>query len=288
MKRSYILLAVVIFLSVASALGQRNGAAAYNSALRYWAAFSEIQDSAISDQDAKELNGILEGTVPYVDTKYRDLLDKNALALKIMSRATSLPYCDWGLDTQLGEDVPVDYARKALVLGRLNILNSFHLFINGNKDAGVEALATGLKFSRDVGNGGSFFATLIAQDLLIKHLNAVAGALHLQQLSDAQRTRLQQAVARLSGGLDWSSAARWEMEALKIHFARDVQASAAIPRITSAYVAVLNDPTKLPALDDAIGSAPQELASLIPLARRVLEEKQALTDTLKQTQALLQ
>jgi hypothetical protein len=288
MKRSYILLVIVIFISVASALGQRNAGVAYNSALRYWAAFSEIQDSAISGQDAKELNGILEGTVPYADTKYRDLLEKNALALKIMSRATALPYCDWGLDYQLGGDVPVDYARKALVLGRLNILNSFHLFINGNKDAGVDALATGLKFSHDVGNGGSFFATLIAQDLLIKHLHAVAGALHLQQLSDAQRARLQQAVARIGGGLDWASAARWEMECLKIHFDRDARASAAIPRISSAYVAALNDPEKLTVLNDAIGSAPQELADLIPNAKRVLEEKQALNDTLKQTQALLQ
>ena len=288
MKRSYVLLIVAVLISVAPAIAQRNGAAAYNSALRYWAAFSEMQDSAISDQDAKELNGILEGAVPYNDSKYRDLLEKNALALKVMSRATSLPYCDWGLDTQLGDDVPVDYARKALVLGRLNVLNSFHLFINGNKDGGVNALASGLKFSRDVGNGGSFFATLIAKDLLTKHLHAIADALHLEKLSDAQRARLQQAVVRVDKGLDWASAAHWEMEALKIHFAQNAQASASLPRITSAYVAVLKDSTKLPALDDALATAPQELTRLIPNAKRVLEQEQQLNDTLKQTQALLQ
>jgi hypothetical protein len=279
---------IVVLVSVTSALAQRNGSAAYNSALRYWAAFSEVRDSAITDQQAKELNAILDGTAPYDDLKYKDLLEKNALALQIMARATSLPYCDWGLDTQLGEDVPVDYARKALVLGRLNVLNVFHLFINGNKDAGVDALISGLKFSRDVGNGGSFFATLIAKDLLVNHLRAMAGAVHLQQFSDAQRSRLQQAVVKIGGGLDWSNAARWEMEALKLHFAKDAQVSGALSKISSAYVAALNDPSKLSALNDAIASAPHELASLIPNAKRVLEEKQDLSDEFKQTRALLQ
>ena len=279
---------IVVLASASSAVAQRNGSAAYNPALRYWSAFSVVWDSAITDQQAKELNAILDGTVPYDDAKYKDLLEKNALALQIMARATSLPYCDWGLDTQLGEDVPVDYARKALVLGRLNVLNAFHLFAVGNKDGGVAALAAGLKFSHDVGNGGSFFATLIAKDLLTKHLRAVADTVHLEQLSAVQRSRLQQAVMRLGEGLDWTTAARWEMEALKLHFARDVQASASLPRISSSYVAALNDPSKLLVLNDAIASAPQELASLIPNAKRVLEEKQDLNNTLKQIRALLQ
>jgi hypothetical protein len=59
-------------------------------------------------------------------------LRKNTLAVEIMARATSLSNCDWGLDYGLGEEVPVDYARKALVLGRLNVLDAFHLFVAGN------------------------------------------------------------------------------------------------------------------------------------------------------------
>jgi len=85
--------------------------------LRYWSAFSEVQDSGITDQQAKELNAILDGTAPYDDSKYKDLLEKNALALEIMARAISLPNCDWGLDYGLGHERAVDYARKALVLG---------------------------------------------------------------------------------------------------------------------------------------------------------------------------
>jgi len=71
------------------------------------------------------------------------------------------------------------------------------LFIAGDKDGGVRTLAAGLRFSHDVANGGSLFATLIAKDLLVNHLRAVAGALHLEQLSAAQRARLQEAVTRL-------------------------------------------------------------------------------------------
>ena len=58
--------------------------------------------------------------------------------------------------------MPVDYARKALVLGRLNVLYVFHLFKTGNKEEAVHALGAGLRFSHDVGNGGSLLATTIA------------------------------------------------------------------------------------------------------------------------------
>jgi hypothetical protein len=126
------LIILVVLLSAVSASAQRNVSLAENAALRYWSAFSEVQDAAITDQQARELNGILDGTAPYDDLKYKDLLEKNRLALEIMARATSLSNCDWGLDYGLGEEVPVDYARKALVLGRLNVLDAFHLFVAGN------------------------------------------------------------------------------------------------------------------------------------------------------------
>ena len=57
---------------------------------------------AITDEQARELNAILEGTAPYDDLKYKDLLEKNRLALEIMARATSLSNCDWGLDYEGG------------------------------------------------------------------------------------------------------------------------------------------------------------------------------------------
>lgn len=279
---------LIALLSAGSALAQRNAALTENAALRYWSAFSEVQDSGITDQQAKELNAILDGTAPYDDSKYKDLLEKNALALEIMARATSLPSCDWGLDYGLGHDVPVDYARKALVLGRLNVLYAFHLLKTGNKDGAVRALAAGLRFSHDVGNGGSLFATLIAKDLLTSHLRAVSGALRLEQLSASQRLQLQMAVARVGEGLDWPMAAKRDLEALRGDYAGNPQTSAALTRIISSYVAALNDESKLSALDQAVQGAPQELANVIPNAKRVMEQKQDLNNTLLQTRAVLQ
>jgi hypothetical protein len=281
-------MALIALLSAGSALAQRNALLTQNAALRYWSAFSEVQDSAITDQQAKELNAILDGTAPYDDLKYKELLEKNTLALEIMARATSLPNCDWGLDYGLGHDLPVDYARKALVLGRLNVLYAFHLFKTGNKDGAVRALAAGLRFSHDVGNGGSLFATLIAKDLLTSHLRAVADAMRLEQLSAGQRSQLQTAVARVAEGLDWPMAAKRDLEALRGDYAGKSQTSTALTRIISSYVAALNDESKLPALDQAVQGAPQELANVIPSAKRVLEQKQDLNNTLLQTRALLQ
>lgn len=275
-------------LSAGSALAQPNAPLAENAALRYWSAFSEIQDSGITDQQAKELNAILDGTAPYDDAKYKDLVEKNRLALAIMSRATSLQHCDWGLDYGLGRDVPVDYARKALVLGRLNVLYAFHLLKTGDKDGAVRAIAAGLRFSYDVGNGGSLFATLIAKTLLTSHLRAVASALHLEQLSAGQRSQLQAAVAQVAEGLDWPMAAKRDLEALRGDYAGNSQTSAALTRIISSYVAVLSDESKLPALEQAVQAAPQELASLIPNAKRILEQKQDLNNTLLQTRTILQ
>ena len=278
---------LIALLSVGSGVAQRNTSLAGNAALRYWSAFSEIQDSGITDQQAKELNAILDGTAPYDDAKYKELLEKNKLALEIMARATSLPNCDWGLDYGLGHDVPVDYASKALVLGRLNVLYAFHLLKTGDKDGAVRALAAGLRFSQDVGNGGSLFATLIAKDLLTSHLRAVADALRLEQLFAGQRLQLQTAVARVAEGLDWLAAAKRDLEALRGDYAGKPQTSAALTRIISSYAAALNDESKLPVLNQAVGNAPQELAKVIPNAKRVLEQKQELNSTLLQTRSLL-
>jgi hypothetical protein len=279
---------LIALLSADSALAQQNASLTGNAALRYWSAFSEVQDSGITDQQAKELNAILDGTAPYDDSKFKLLLEKNTLALEIMARATSLPNCDWGLDYGLGHDVPVDYARKALVLGRLNVLDAFHLLRTGNKDGAVRALAAGLRFSQDVGNGGSLFATLIAKDLLVNHLRAVAGVLQLEQLSANQRLRLRAAVIRVGEGLDWPTAAKRDLEALRGDYAANSQTSAALRKIISSYAAALNDESKLPALNQAVESAPQQLAKVIPNAKRVLEQKQDLNNALLQARALLQ
>jgi hypothetical protein len=246
-ETAFIIAAVII--AAGSAFAQRASSPADNAALRYWAAFSQMQDSGLTDQDAKELNAALDRMGPLDLSKYKDLVQKNTEALEIMARGTQLPTCDWGLDYGLGDEVPVDYARKALVLGRLNILYMMTLYHSGDKDGAIRALSAGLRFSHDVGNGGSLFATLVAKDLLVTHLMVVSDALRMGQLSAPQRSQLQNAIAALGNGLDWPTAAKRDLDALSAHYADNSRASAALSSIVSSYSAFLKRPIQASATD---------------------------------------
>jgi hypothetical protein len=277
---------LIVALSAGSASAQRNVSLGDNGALRYWAAFAQMQDSAITDWQAKEVRAILDGTAPYDDVKYKDLIEKNKLALEIMAHGAVLPKCDWGLDYDLGVDTPVDYARNAIPLGRLNVLYAFYLLQTGDKDGAVHALASGLRFAHDVANGGTLFATLIAKSLIVAHLKAVDFALHSGDLSASQRSALQKSVAALGpDGLDWQSAMRREMSVLN---RPPWQAPIPLGRITQAYLAALSNPSMLPKLEGMLADTPQPLRDVIPGPKRLLEEKQDLTNKLQQTRVSMQ
>jgi hypothetical protein len=279
-----VLMAVVLL--AASAFAQQKPALGDNAALRYYAAFAQMQDYAITGEEAKKLNGILDGPVPYDDSQYKDLVEKNKPALETLARGAALPKCDWGLD-YIGEDTPVDYARSALALGRLNVLYVFHLMIVGDKDGAVSAIQAGLRFSQDIANGGSLFATLSAKSLLVTHLRAIAFVLHTEELSAPQRSALQKAVVRLGAdALDWPSAANRDLESLRGRVSNDPQASAALTRTISFYAAFLSD-SKGPTVIE-FHDLPPQLATLIPNPKRVWEEKQDLSNKLAQTRSSLQ
>jgi hypothetical protein len=283
------LIAIFIFsaaLISSAALAQQRASLGDNAALRYWAAFAQTQDSAITDEEAKKLNSILDGTSPYDDSQYKDLVEKNRIALETMARATTLLNCDWGLDYQMGTATPVDYVRKALILGRLNVLYAFHLLIAGERDKAVNVLAAGVRFSHDIANGGTLFATLVAKSLLVNHLRAMDFALHVGELSATQRSVLQNAVAQLgTEGLDWRSAMKRELE---IPQDLNPQASSAMAKIVPAYVGALTKPAKLPDLQKMIANAPKQCSDIIPDPQRVLEAKQELTNRLQVIRLKLQ
>jgi hypothetical protein len=262
-------------------IGQQSPKLGKNAALRYWAAFGQMQDSTISEQEAKELNGILEGTVPYDDTKYKTLVEKNRPALETMQAGTAIPSCDWGLNYRRGPEEPVDYARKALTLGRLNVLYSFHLLIAGDKDAAVHALAAGLRFSHDVANGGTLFATLIAKDLLTTHFRAIEFALHVGQLSPGQKLDLQKTVDESKQvQLDWGTAIKRELAILR------PEQRATLDRLAQTYAAALDEPSEVPQLEQLITNLPEPLRGHIPNPKRVIEEKQDLSTKLQQVRAM--
>jgi hypothetical protein len=260
-----------------------------NAALRYWSAFAQMQDAAITDQQAKELTTILDGTTPYDDLRYKDLVEKNRPALETMVRATALPNCNWGVDYQLGPDAPGDYIRKSLALGRLNVLYAFHLLASGDKDGAARVLVAGLRFSHDVANGGSFFAALVAKSLLAAHLRFGAFAMRTGVISGSQRAALHDAVAGLgTNGVDWKSAARHDLDSLRGRYSHDPQASAALTRIISSYVDTLSSPSNLGSLQKVIADAPQQVSDLIPNPKRMLDEKQDLSDRLREMRSRLQ
>jgi len=283
-----LLLILVLAVQVSAASSTREVNLGPNAALLYWSAFSEMQDSAIGD--GKELNAIVDGTVPYDDLQYKDLVEKNRFALDIMARGASRPFCDWGLgygfSEEMGPATPVGYVWKARALGSLNVLYALHLQSGGDKEAAVRALAAGIIFAHDVANGGTLVSALVAKRLLVAHFNAMALALQKGGLSAAQRLVLQKAVAQLGPeGLDWQLVVHREMAVL---YKADPSDSAALAELEPVYLKALKDPSTLPALEQMRSSAPQSLAALIPNPKRVLEEKQDLTGKLLEMRSKLQ
>jgi hypothetical protein len=290
-RTSGLILSMILFavLSSGSASAQQKVKLGDNAALRYWSAFAQMQDAAITNEQVKELHAIFDGTTPYDDLKFKDLVEKNRRALETMARGTALPHCDWGLEYEIGPDFPTDYPVKAVALARLNVLYAFHLLSAGDKDGAVRALVAGLRFSRDVGNGGIMLSTVLAEDSLLNHLRAVGFAFRTAGLTNQQRWVLAKALAQLSQEpLDWQSAIKREMEV----YSMLPWPSTAPPleRIIHAYQGVLKDPSTLPKLQQMIASAPQPFQGLIIDPKRTLKNKQELSDELLQvrSQAFLQ
>lgn len=258
-----------------------------NAALRYWSAFAEMQDAAISSQQVKELRGVFDGTTPYDDLKFKDLVEKNRRALETMARGTALPNCDWGLEYEIGPEFPMDYPVKAVALARLNVLYAFHLLSIGDKEGAVRALVAGLRFSRDVGNGGIMLPTVLAEDSLLNHLRAAGFALRTAELTAQQRWVLAKALAQLGPEpLDWQSAIKREMGLYSVLPWPPTAPS--LEHIIQAYQETLKDPIMLPKLQQMIASVPQPFQELIIDPKRTLKNKQELDDKLREVRSSLQ
>lgn len=250
-----------------------------NAALRYWSAFAQMQDSAM-------MNGKIPGLD---DPSVEELFDKNKAALDTMYRGTMLPNCDWGIEYQLGASTPVEYVRKALILGNMNALYVMYLEKHGDTEGAVRTLIAGLRFSHDVANDGTLFATEAAAHLLMDHLPMIPNIVHAG-ISPAQRMALQRAVAQLGpGGLDWQSAVKRE---LGLYHGTDhglsAQGVTALSQITPLYVSAMSDASVLPRLRSMIASAPADLRNFIPIPDRVAQVEESLQNHLAEARGLLQ
>lgn len=262
----------------ASALAQKPGD---NAALRYWSAFALMQQETVTPAKAKELNAILEGHAPYKDLEYRNLVQLNREALNTLERGAQLATCDWGIDYALGPEAPIDYARKALGLGRLNVLSVLHLLQTGQRAAALQRLASGLRFSKHVAHGGSLFAALAAKSLMVSHLRAIAFAQSTEApgLTSKEKALLLAVVD--ASDVDWRAALRIEFDVALRPPTKEGSALAA------QYLDALADPSRLAKLQRAIAEASRTLASRVPNPQRVLDEQRDLAGHRQRLRILL-
>ena len=279
--RSIAVIALFIGLLTGAAFGQavQPDQLGENAALRYWSAFAQMQDSTM-------MNGKIPGLD---DPSVKELFDKNKAALDTMYRGTILPNCDWGIEYELGARTPVEYVRRALILGNLNALYVMYLQSHGDSEGAVRALIAGLRFSHDVANDGTLFATEAAAHLLMDHLPMIPNIVHAG-ISPDERLALQKAVARLGpAGLDWQGAVKRELGLYRgTDHALNPQSRAALSQIAPLFVAAMSDHSVLPRLQKMIASAPVDLRNLMPNPERVLASEQSLQNHLAEARGLLQ
>jgi len=195
--------------------GQQNLRPADNAALRYWMAFAQMNDSAISMPDAMRVDAMLAGGIPWDEQKYGGFVEQNKAALETLIRGTQLPYCEWGIEWKLGPEAPIAYLPKARALARLNGLYVMRLASAGAYNQAVSANIAGIRFAVHLAQNASFVGTLTAKSALIPQLKLAAQLAASKRLSASDLTSLRKSLKELpEGGFDWSYAARVEGETL--------------------------------------------------------------------------
>ena len=216
MRRLTLLLIAGTFACITLAAdAQEVHSAADNAALRYWMAFAQMKDYPISREEAAKLDAVLAGG-PWDEQQFGALIEQNKEALDTMIRGTRLPYCDWGIETDLGPDAPVAHLPKARALARLNVLYAKRLASMGDLDSAVQTLSAGIRFAQHLAQNVSFLGALTAKAALSTHLQEVKQLAETEHLSSIQLTRLRSTIKTLPvGGFDWPEAARLEGSAMR-------------------------------------------------------------------------
>jgi hypothetical protein len=213
MRRLSLLLIAGTFALTSSVANAREAcrAAADNAALRYWMAFAQMNDSPISKEETAKLDAVLAGNSPWDEQQFGALIEQNKEALDTMIRGTRLPYCDWGIEADLGPDAPVAHLPKARALARLNVLYAERLASTGDYDSAVQTISAGIRFAQHLAQNASFFGALTAKTALTAHLQEVKRLADSGRLSSTQLASLRGTLKRLPlAGFDWPNAARLE------------------------------------------------------------------------------
>ena len=206
-----IVICVSVGIMSSAGIAQQSSRASDNAALRYWMAFAQMNDAPISTEDAAQMEAIVNGKAPWDEQKFGPLVEQNKEAIETMIRATELPYCEWGIEYDLGPDAPVAHLPKARALARLTRLYAERLAKEGDYDAAIRATLAGIRFAQRMAQNASLFGALTAKAALIPQLAEAQELAASGHLSPAQSAALRAAIQSLpEGGFNWESAAHLE------------------------------------------------------------------------------
>jgi len=182
-----------------------------NAALRYWIAFSLMQDPSADLTTPELLNMVAQGRSEWDEAKLGPIVEANQDAILTMQRATRLPECDWGLEYDLGPATPLPPYAKARVLGNLNVLYGMRQAAHQDMKGAVETWLAGVRFAEHFAQGESLLGVMIGKGMLQPNLRALDAAMLRAELDEKSRTKVLMAVrATPEYGFNWSEGWRFE------------------------------------------------------------------------------
>jgi hypothetical protein len=201
----------------------------HNAALRYWIAFSLMQDPPADKETAELLNKVASGNAEWDEAKLGPIIDANRTAIVTMQRATRLPECDWGLEYDLGPAMPIPPYAKARVLGNLNVLYGMRQAAQHDKKGAVETWMAGVRFAEQLPQGMSLIGVLVGESVLLANLRAADAAVVRGELDESLRAEVAKTVRGLPEyGFDWSEG--WQFETYVMEQAMRKMSEASDPK----------------------------------------------------------
>jgi len=161
-----------------------------NAALRYWFAFSKVQEPPDDDATRRLFGETVAGRVAWDEAKLGPILDSNLDALRTVQRATKLPACNWGFDYRNGATNPLWFGMRARLLSHLNALQGIREMAYGDSRTAVDTWLAGVHFGQDVSRSGPVIAALIAHAIILDNLDPLRDNARQGKLNEEQKTEL--------------------------------------------------------------------------------------------------
>jgi hypothetical protein len=138
-----------------------------------------------------------------------------------MQRASTLTFCDWGLEYELGSNTPIPHLAKARTLGRLDVVAGKRLQAQGQLSQAVDMWLAGIRFSRHIAEGGSLISALSGARVMSLSLRAIHREAVLKAIDEATKKRIELVLRALpEDGVDWSAAMRRDAASFEVTLQR--------------------------------------------------------------------